>query len=305
MNYTLHQLRIFLAIAHTGSITKAAELMHLTQPAVSIQLKNLQEQFDVPLTELVGRRVYITEFGRELARSSERIISEVDAVNDRLQALRGQLSGHLRISSVSTGKYVMPYFLTDFLEANKGVKLHLDVTNKSKVVEHLEENSVDFALVSVMPEKLNVEQIPLIRNSLYLVGREQPERELLPEEMNELSMILREQGSGTRYVTEQFMKENNVRLSRRMELTTNEAVKQAVMAGLGFSVMPLIGIGPELRQGRLHITPVQGLPLSSEWNVIWLRGKSLTPVMAGYIDFLKSHREQLMQKHFSWYENFS
>jgi DNA-binding transcriptional LysR family regulator len=101
------------------------------------------------------------------------------------------------------------------------------------------------------------------------------------------------------------MKEHNVRPSRKMELTTNEAVKQAVMAGLGFSVMPLIGIGHELRQGRLHIIPVQGLPLSSEWNIIWLKGKSMTPVMAGYIDFLNRHRERLMHTHFNWYENFS
>lgn len=305
MNYTLHQLRIFLEIVRTGSVTKAAETMHLTQPAVSIQLKNLQDQFNMPLTEIVGRKLHVTDYGHELAQSAERIIGEVDAINERMRAFQGHLSGKLRISSVSTGKYVMPYFLTDFLAMHNSVELQLDVTNKTQVLAHLEQNSIDLALVSVVPEQFAIERIPLLTNRLYLVGRRGLDRELAPEDLQGLPMIMREQGSGTRYVTERFLKDRSVKLERKMELTSNEAVKQAVMAGLGYAVMPLIGIGHELQQGRLCILPVRGLPLVSEWNLIWLRGKSLTPVMRSYIEFLRERKEQLAQVNFGWYDAYT
>ncbi|WP_346210578.1 LysR family transcriptional regulator [Gelidibacter algens] len=156
MNYTLHQLHIFLRIAELKSITKASETLHLTQPAVSIQLKNFQDQFPIPLTEVVGRQLYVTDFGLEIAAAAEKILNEVHAINYKTLAYKGQLSGRLKISIVSTGKYVMPYFLSDFMQQNEGVDLTMDVTNKSRVVESLELNAVDFALVSVMPKKLQV-----------------------------------------------------------------------------------------------------------------------------------------------------
>ena len=133
MNYTLNQLQIFLKIVQTQSVTRASEELNLTQPAVSIQLKNFQNQFYIPLTEVVGRRIYITDFGREIAEAAENIINQVYAINYKTQAYKGQLTGRLKISIVSTGKYIMPYFLADFIKANDGVELNLDVTNKNKV----------------------------------------------------------------------------------------------------------------------------------------------------------------------------
>src|SRR5690606_9967783 len=164
MNYTLHQLQIFLKIAHLQSITKASEALNLTQPAVSIQLKNFQDQFPIPLTEVVGRKLYITEFGKEIAMAAEKIINEVYAINYKTLAYKGELSGRLKISVVSTGKYVMPYFLSEFIKLNPGVELIIDVTNKSRVVESLELNEVDFALVSVLPQKLKVNAVELMKN---------------------------------------------------------------------------------------------------------------------------------------------
>ena len=149
MNYTLHQLQVFLTITQTQSITKAAEELHLSQPAVSIQLRNFQEQFAIPLTEVVGRRLFVTDFGKEIAIAAERILSEVYAINHKTAAFKGQLVGQLKISVVSTGKYVIPYFLNDFMSQHDGIELKLDVTNKVKVVESLEQNDVDFSLVSV------------------------------------------------------------------------------------------------------------------------------------------------------------
>ena len=170
MNYTLNQLQIFLKIVQTKSITKASEELNLSQPAVSIQLKNLQDQFDIPLTEVVGRKIYITDFGLEIAEAAEKVINQVHAINYKTLAYKGQLTGRLKISVVSTGKYVMPYFLTNFMKQHRGIELLMDVTNKNKVVESLENNEIDFALVSVLPNSLHIEKLDLLQNKLYLVG---------------------------------------------------------------------------------------------------------------------------------------
>ena len=154
MNYTLNQMQIFLKIVQTKSVTKASEELNLTQPAVSIQLKNFQDQFDIPLTEVVGRKIYITDFGREIAEASENIINQVYDINYKSSAYKGQLTGRLKIAVVSTGKYVMPYFLSDFVQQHAGIELMMDVTNKYKVLESLENNEVDFALVSILPNLL-------------------------------------------------------------------------------------------------------------------------------------------------------
>ena len=213
MNYTLHQLQIFLKITQTKSITKAAEELHLTQPAVSIQLKNLQNQFDIPLTEVIGRQLYITNFGAELAVAVEKILGEVYAINYKTLAYKGQLSGRLKLSVVSTGKYVIPYFLSDFLKQHQGIELLLDVTNKEKVIESLEKNEVDFALVSVLPEKLQIEAIELMQNKIYLVGGseklhnyEKKDHEILEN----LPTIYREKGSGTRHTFEKYISLHNL-----------------------------------------------------------------------------------------------
>ena len=245
MNYTLNQLQIFLKIVQTRSVTKAAEELHLTQPAVSIQLKNFQEQFQIPLTEVVSRRIFITDFGMEIAETAENIINLVYAINYKTLAYKGQLIGKLKLSVVSTGKYVMPYFLTDFMKLHDGIELLMDVTNKSKVLESLENNEVDFALVSVLPTSLNIEKLDLLQNKLYLVGNADTnfKKGLKNETIFEnLPLIFREKGSGTRQTMESFIANNNIKVLKKMELASNEAVKQAVLAGLGYSIMPLIGI---------------------------------------------------------------
>ncbi|NBY41528.1 MAG: LysR family transcriptional regulator, partial [Flavobacteriia bacterium] len=207
MNYTLNQLQIFLKIVQTQSVTKASEELHLTQPAVSIQLKNFQDQFDIPLTEVVGRKIYITDFGKEIAEVAEKIIDQVYAINYKTLAYKGQLTGRLKISVVSTGKYVMPFFLADFMNEHKGIALMMDVTNKNKVVESLEKNEVDFALVSILPTTLNIEKLDLLQNKLYLVGNTKTELNMVTgtkETFTDLPLIFREKGSGTRQAMESF-----------------------------------------------------------------------------------------------------
>ncbi|OYU85313.1 MAG: LysR family transcriptional regulator [Flavobacterium sp. BFFFF2] len=303
MNYTLHQLQVFLKIAETKSVTKAANELFLTQPAVSIQLKNLQDQFDIPLTEVVGRKLYITDFGAEIAQAAENILNEVHAINYKTQAYKGTLTGKLKISVVSTGKYVIPYLLTDFIKMNPGVELQLDVANKNRVIDSLEKNEVDFCLVSVMPEHLKLERIPLMDNQLYLVANQDfkmPKTPLTPKELPQLPLIYREPGSGTRSVMELFLNKQRVNIRKKMELATNEAVKQAIIAGLGCSIMPLIGIKNELQNGDLQIIPVQGMPIQSQWNLIWLSSKRLSPAAEAYRAYVVEHHQDIINRHFGW-----
>ncbi|SDF40629.1 LysR family transcriptional regulator [Cellulophaga baltica] len=303
MHYTLHQLQIFLKISELQSITKASEALNLTQPAVSIQLKNFQDQFPIPLTEVVGRQLYVTDFGKEIAQAADKILNEVHAINYKTLAYRGQLSGRLKLSVVSTGKYVMPYFLSDFMKQNKGVELIIDVTNKSRVIESLEANEVDFALVSVLPKKLIIDKIALMQNKLFYVASKElnlPEKLSKKRLFEEVPLIYREQGSATRSAMETFIGKNKLSVNKKLELTSNEAVKQAVISGLGCSIMPLIGLRNELRNNDIEIIPVKGLPISSEWNLIWLKSKKLSPAALAYLEFLKREKEKIIAKKFYW-----
>lgn len=303
MNYTLHQLQIFLKITQNKSITKASEELHLTQPAVSIQLKNFQDQFSIPLTEVVGRQLYVTDFGNEIALAAEKILNEVYAINYKTATYKGELSGRLKISVVSTGKYVMPYFLADFIKEHSDVDLLMDVTNKRRVVESLEMNEVDFAMVSVLPKKLKIESIELMQNRLFFVGGSQLKFSKKPSKrklFEELPLIYREEGSATRAAMEKFITKNKFPVLKKIELATNEAVKQAVVAGLGFSIMPLIGIKNELKNEDLQIIPIVGLPISTTWRLIWLKAKKLSPAATAYLDYIRTEKEKIIVDKFNW-----
>ncbi len=307
MNYTLNQLEIFLKIAQTGSVTKASELLHLTQPAVSIQLKNFQSQFDIPLTEVMGRKIYITDFGREIANAAENIINQVYEINYKTASFKNQLTGRLKISVVSTAKYVMPFFLSEFLKLHPNVELVLDVTNKRTVIENLEQNQVDFALVSIIPQKLEVEQMDLLSNKLYLVNDKSiPDlnKKNYKEIFENLTLLFREDGSGTRQTMEHYIYRNEINVSKRLQLTTNEAVKQAVIAGMGSSILPLIGLKNELLNSDLKIIPINNLPIKTMWSLIWLKNKRHSPVATAYLTYLEENKERIINEKFAWYDNY-
>lgn len=307
MNYTLHQLKIFIKVADCQSITKTAEEMHLTQPAVSIQLKKFQEQFAIPLTEVVGKRLYVTDFGREIAASAQKILDEIEAINYRTKSFKGLLAGRLKISTASTGKYVMPYFLSGFLRQNPAVDLVMDVTNKTQVVKNLEQNEVDFSLVSVVPEHLKLNSIRLLQNKLYLVGgsciKRNPDTPI-PELLEQYPLLYRERGSATRNSMEQFVEQEKWPVHKTIELTSNEALKQALIAGLGYSIMPLIGLKNELKNTDLEIIPYKGLPIITYWNLVWLADKRLSPVAEAYLDFIRQASPDIIETVFAWFENY-
>lgn len=305
MEYTLHQLKIFIKVAEHQSITKASADLYLTQPAVSIQLKKFQEQFAIPLTEVIGKKLFVTDFGMEIAASARKILDEIEAINYKTKSYKGQLAGRLRISTASTGKYVMPFFLSDFLRQNPAVDLIMDVTNKNQVVKNLEQNEVDFSLVSVVPEHLNLNKVPLLQNRLYLVGGtriqrnpKMPVRKLLEQH----PLLYREFGSATRNAMEQFIEKEQWPNYKQIELTSNEALKQALIAGLGYSIMPLIGIKNELKSNELEIIPYKGLPIVSHWNLVWLSAKRLSPIAEAYLTFIQREKDRIIDEVFPWFE---
>ena len=293
MNYTLHQLQIFTEVVRQGSVTKAAGKMNISQPALSIQLKNFQEQFDQPLTEIHSRKLQVTDFGYAIAEIADSVLREAEAIRYKTKEYDGLMAGKLKISSASTGKYVMPYFLTGFHKEHPGVDLELDVTNKTNVVNDLKGNLVDFAWVSIIPEGIDVYEEVMMENKLYLVGS-------TPEFDTGSSLIYREEGSATRSAMDRYFKEPKSQ-RKRIELTSNEAVKQAVVAGLGYSVVPLIGIKNEINIGQLHIIQRKSLPITTEWRLVWLKKRKLSRVAEAYLDYVRSHKEEIIRDHFGWY----
>ena len=302
MNYTLHQLEIFRTIAELQSVTKASEHLFLTQPAVSIQLKNFQAQFNLPLFEIVGRKLYITEFGEEISETAFKILEQVENIKYKSAIFEGKIAGKLNISIVSTAKYTMPYFLSDFIKTNEMVSLTMDVTNKMTVLRSLENNECDFAMVSTIPKKLNIHRIELMKNKLYFVANRDfnpSKKKVLLKDLNKSLFIFREPGSASRLAMEQYLVKHKIAIEKEMELTSNEAVKQAVIAGLGISIMPIIGIKNELRNGDLQIIEMTDFPLETNWNLIWLKSKNLSLVAKTFKNHLEENKEKIIKQHFT------
>ncbi|MFC3415686.1 LysR family transcriptional regulator [Algoriphagus hitonicola] len=302
MNISFTQLRALQAIHTHESITKAAKMLNMTQPAVSMQLKNLQEQFDVPLTEIIGKKIHITEFGQEMVGMADRIFAEMDQIEQRMLELKGLLAGKIRISAVSTGKYIIPYLVADFLKIHPHVEVSLEVSNRYKVLSHLEENSTDLALVSLSPEDLDLENIILAENHWHLASSPEHashyQQKIEKGEWHKIPFILREKGSGTRVMMEKFFQDRDIHIQSKMELATNEAVKQAVMAGLGISLLSIYSMSKEVKEGRIKLLPLKGIPLKAEWKLIWLKQKKHPPAVKAFIRWISENKEKVFNDHF-------
>ena len=234
-------------------------------------------------------------------------MEEVKAIDYKALSYQGELAGKLKIAIVSTAKYVMPYFISDFINEHRGVDLIMDVTNKASVIQALENNEVDFAMVSTIPKKLKINRIELMKNELFLVGGKdykQTGKNLSKSEFQKLPLIYREQGSATRLAMEKFINLKKISSYKKMELTSNEALKQAVISGLGYSIMPLIGIKNAVRIGDLQIIPVKGLPIVTNWNLIWLSSKNMSTIAKSLIDYVNENKQALIEKHFDWLNKY-
>lgn len=302
MNFTLHQLQVFIKIVELESITKAAEALYISQPAASIQLKNFQDQFTMPLTEVINKRIYITDFGKEIAESVRQILYDVEKIKNKSNPDQPGISGKLKISTVSTAKYIFPYLIADFINLYPDVELLLDVTNKQTVESHLYKNDIDFAFVSILPENLKLNTIEVVDNTMYLIGNSDYEIKRVNDwsKFDEFPLIFREKGSATRATMTRYLEENKIPYHTKLELTSNETVKQAVMASLGISIMPLIGLKNELKLKQLKIIPAKGLPIRTKWQLIWHKEKMLSPTAEAFLKYFEQNHHDIIKKHFSW-----
>ena len=296
MKYTLNQLHVFNKVFEAKSITKAADQLFMTQPAVSIQLKNFQKQFNTPLYEYQGRGIVITEFGKEIAKTVASFMENLDELEALSNAYENIIKGKLKIACASTGKYVIPFFLTDFLKEHQGVDIALNVTNKSLVIESLLNNEIDFAVISTLPNELEVNEELLIENKLYLVGASNSDFISKP-------LIFREEGSATRSVMERYFK-NFKKGIKKIELESNEAVKQALLADIGISILPLIGLKNELNSQQLQIIPQKKLPITTQWRIVWRKDKNLSPVAKAFLNTIQLNKKAIIEKYFKWYDTY-
>lgn len=289
-HWTLQQLRIFEAVARHRSYTRAAEELHLTQPAVHIQFKRLEENMGLPLIEQVGKKLLLTHAGNEVYDAALAVMTRLKALSDTLDDMKGHVTGPLKIAVVTSAKFFMPHFLGRFLRKYPQVQPQLTVTNRARVIERLQGNQDDFVVMGQIPEHLDLTVHPFMENPLVMAAH--PEHPLAGKKnipfgrlANE-RILLRESGSGTRSATERLFAEHGLQLNLYMELGSGEAIKQAIMANLGLSIVPLGSLELELDAGRIVLLDIEGFPLQKMWHAVHLGNKQLGLTARVFLDFL-------------------
>lgn len=300
MHLTLQQIRLFESVVRNGSFTRAAEEMHLTQPAVSIQVKRLEEQAGIPLLEQVGKRTFPTAAGRVMLQAARDLMERIDQLDDELESLKGEVRGPLQLSVVTTGKYFMPHLLGHFLQEHPGVEPHLKFTNRARVMERLMENRDDFVVMGQIPDDKRLVAYPFLENILGVVapaGHPLADRRNLEiEEVLRERFITREPGSGTRLVLDRLLESRHLEVEPYMELGSSEAIKQAVLAGIGVAVLSLHAIRLEQATGKLSVLDVKGFPLRRRWYAVHLKGKRLSLVASTFLDFILSESHRVLDR---------
>ena len=290
MNLTFRQLRLFLALADTGSVSAAARALHVTQPTASMQLKEITQSIGMPVSEVVGKRVFLTEAGRELAETARAIAGEWEALRQKFDAMRGLTRGRLRVALVNTAQYFMPRLLGGFCQQHPEIDISLQVLNRDGVVARLRDNLDDLYIMSMPPADIELDDDVFMPNPLLLVAAAThplaKKRQLSLEKLATDRFILRESGSGTRMATEQLFDAHSFRPGLRMELGSNEAIRQAVAAGLGVAVLSSHALDIGQAKEEVVALDVQGFPLHSQWHVVSPRGKRLSPIASVFRDHL-------------------
>ena len=299
-NATLRQLRTFAEVARRQSFTAAAKALHLTQPAVSMQVRQLEQAAGLPLVEQFGRRVHLTDAGRELLRYAGGIADLMREAEEAMKALQGIGGGELQIAVTSTAKYFAPRLLAEFRRRHPEVRLRLAVSNREAVVRALTDNAVDLAVMGRPPKGLDTEAAAFAKHPIAVIAApDHPlaSRRRLPlEALAGETFIIRERGSGTRAAMEHVFAERGFRARETLEMSSNETIKQAVMAGMGIAFLSMHTIGLELRAGRLVLLAVNGLPVMREWYVIHRRGKRLSPAAQAFKSFLLEQGAALIER---------
>jgi len=288
---TLRQLKVFEAVARKLSFSRAAAELHLTQPAVSMQVKLLESQAGLPLFEQIGRRIHLTEAGQELYRRSLAVADELRAAEEALNSLRGLEQGHLHIALVSTATYFAPPLLARFLKTHPGVTAKLSVDNRETVLAQLAANEVDLAITGYPPEHLDTVAEAFAPHPLVIVAHPAHalagKRRIPLKRVAAETFLMREPGSGTRRLLERLFAGHRLPLKVNMEMASNESIKQAVMAEMGIAFLSLHTVGLELATGRLSTLDVRGLPIVRHWYVVHLAQKRLSPIALALKEFLR------------------
>jgi len=295
---SLRQLRVFEAAAASRSFSKAAEHLHLTQPGVSMHIKELETNAGLPLFDRIGKKLFITEAGQELLNRAREISRALKDAEDVLDALKGLRRGRINLAVVSTAKYFVPRLLARFGKDYPTLDIRLAVNNRNSIIEQLVANEVDLAIMGRSPEALDTIAEPFAQNPHVIIAApDHPlatRRRITPETLAQETFIVREPGSGTRMAMEQFFLERQVPCKVGMEMASNETIKQAVMAGMGVSFISRHTIDLELHTHRLVVLDVRGTPVIRQWHVAHLAKKRLSPTAAAFKEFVLAHARDLL-----------
>jgi len=296
---TIRQLEVLAAVGREGSVTAAAETLHLTQPAVSMQLRQLEGQLELTMFEPVGRRLQITEPGKELVRLATELLARLDDLQQTARSLRGVGHGRVRLGVVSTAKYFAPRLLAQFLKLHARLEFKLTIHNRAEIIDQLQSYSIDLGIMGQPPEGLQLEGTAFAPNPLVSIGAPSHplslRRGLRPQDLSGQPFIVREPGSGTRNAMDRFFADHDVKVRQVMEADSNETIKQAVMAGIGLGFVSLHTVRPELAAGRIAALDVLGLPLRRQWYVVHSSQRRLTPAADEFRQYLLREADALMR----------
>ncbi len=297
MHVTLRQLKVFETVAQHLNYTRAAKSLHLSQPAVSMQVKQLEESVGMPLFEHTGKKIQLTEVGREVHQYTRTIFQTFEEMEDVVSALKGLDTGHLDIAVASTVNYFAPRLLAAFSRRFPSIDLSLDVTNRERLMALLQNNETDLVLMGRPPDDIELEFKPFMDNPLVVIAPPghplQEQRSIPAKRLSEEVFIMREAGSGTRLAVERYFDEQQIEISTGMQMTRNEAIKQAVRAGMGLGVVSTHTIELELETGRLVVLDIEGFPLQRHWYLVYRKNKRLSPAARAFFDFVMAQAQRI------------
>ncbi|MEM5537339.1 LysR substrate-binding domain-containing protein [Neptuniibacter pectenicola] len=294
---TFRQLQVFHAVYSSLNYSKAGEKLGLTQPAVSGQIRQLEQVLGSPLFEYIGRRLYITGAGQALATHTESIFRELEKLQIDLSEQQGNVAGDLRLVAVSTAQYVVPYLIKDFSILHPNVHITVSVVNRATALQRMEENRDDLTIMGLVPENRPLKVLPFLNNELIpVVPAGHPlltQKRITPQQFLDSQLLLREAGSGSRLALETHCFKNGLKLKGLMDLGSNAAIKHAVIAGLGVAVLPRLSLISELKLGKLHAVTVPGFPLNRSWCLVYPESKYPTPAMKAFADYMQHNLQQI------------
>lgn len=297
---TLQQLRLFEAVARHKSFTRAAEEIHLSQPAVSIQVKRLEENVGLTLFDQIGKRITLTEAGRELYAASRDVLGRLAELDGAIDSLKGEVAGTLRVTAVTSAKYFLPHLLGAFLRRYPDVEPKLKVVNRQAMLERIADNEDDLYVMGHVPDELDVEAFYFLDNIISVVASpDHPlanKRKVSLKQLEKERFLVRETGSGNRKVVSEFFEKKGIVINPSMELGSAEAIKQGVMAGLGISALSLHNLRLEVAARQIVVLKVEGFPLRRRWNVVHRKGKSLSYAAQSFIEFLQAEGQHLVNE---------